>query len=590
MKKTLILLSTFALFTTLALARPPSSPPVMRAMEGLVDRMRRALGDAALLKLDQPTIDRFLTPQERQIFAEEYWAIRVNVPVRVSVMRHREQAVIPFWLSDRGFRLTTLRVRNAAYEYEVWQKDFSAGRVGLGINGFDKHRVHYFVSVQSVRKGDRLRVQPVIPAGQQLGVMERGASIYHDWPSLVLTDVPVELEGGVLLPTIRGRAREAHLIGGFRITPFPSGDEPDQVMLTFPADPKTAVAVQWRTSSRVTRGLLQWRQVGTTEWRTVPARSTLLRDTRILNDPVIRRHEVVLRGLRSGTTYEYTVSGASGTRTSPVRFRTAPANSGPFTFVWLSDTHNRPDTRDLLKSAVSTYPGAAFCAITGDLVGTGQYRDDWDQFFAYVADFARERPLVPTLGNHDTIDGLGADLYLSLFALPRNGARALQPERSYHFTYGDALFIVLDCTDDIAAQRPWLEQVLRQNRTRWKFALFHFPPYALSRDYPEIERHWCPLFDRYHVDFVLSGHVHHLQRSHPIRGGNVVSSPAEGTIYAITVAVGQRRTFEEAPAYAAIALEPGPPLFHAFQVDHNRVTMRCHDASGKVWDELVVEK
>jgi len=573
-----------------ALAARANAGPTDAVIEGIVARMRASLTADQMLAADARTVDRFVTARDRATLGTKYWQFTANVPTRVSVMRHRDQPEPPFWLRERGFRLTDLSVRNEEYQYEVWQKDFPAGRIGLGINGFDKHRVHYFVCVGPQRPGDAVRVTGQTPSTWPAGVMRKGATIYHDWPDLVLTEVPSELDGQVLLTTIRGRAREAHLIGGFRSTPYPSSSVPDQIALTWPDDPKTSVAVQWRASVRTARGAVQWRASGSSEWRDVPATSVVLRDTRILNDPAVRRFTARLGGLTPGTAYEYRVGTPGGTWSRISRFRTAPDAPGAFSFAWLSDTHNRPDTAALLQRAVATHPDAAFCAITGDIVGTGQYRDDWDQFCSHTTDFARERPLLPGLGNHDTIDGLGADLYLAMFSLPRNGAPGLKPEKSYAVTYGNALFVVLDCTDDIAAQRPWLEKVLRESKATWKFALFHFPPYSLDEDYPEIRREWCPLFDRYHVDFVLCGHVHHLERTHPIRAGKVVGSPAEGTIYLMTVAVGQRPTFNKPPDFAAVAMEPGPPLFHAFTIKGRALRMQAMDATGKVWDELEVGK
>lgn len=569
---------------------PQKTGGVSETVERIIARMHASLTKEQMLAMDEATAERFVTPEDRAILATAYWVFDVNVPVRVSVMRHTGQSTVPFWLAENGFRRTNLRVTNEEYEYEVWQKDFSAGRVGLGINGFEKHRVHYFVCIGPKDAAARLQVKPVYPANQQVAVMRKGASIYHDWPDLVLTEVPTELEGQLLLPTIRGRAREAHIVRGFRRSPYPSSTSPDQIVLTFAGDPQTSMAVQWRTSSSVERGVVEWRRVGETTWRRTAARSVVLRDSRILNDPTVRHHEAKLEGLTPGTRWDYRVGTPTGPWSDVAVFTTAPRQGGAFSFLWLSDTHNQPATAELLRTAERTFPDSAFCAITGDLVGTGQYRDDWDQFFAHVGTYAKSHPLVPTIGNHDTIDGLGADLYLRLFTLPQNGASALQPERSYSFMFGNALFIVLDCTDSVEAQTPWLERTLRRSEAAWKFALFHFPPYALSRDYPEIEREWVPLFDRYHVDFVLCGHVHHLQRTKPLRGGRVVSSPADGTIYLTTVAVGQGRTVDRIPDDSVVAMEPGPPLFHAFRIEERRAHVECRDASGKIWDELTVTK
>jgi hypothetical protein len=197
---------------------------------------------------------------------------------------------------------------------------------------------------------------------------------------------------------------------------------------------------------------------------------------------------------------------------------------------------------------------------------------------------------VPAIGNHDAIDGLGADLYLSLFGLPNNGARRLQSERSYSFEYANALFLVLDVTASVEDQRPWLETQLGRTRARWKFAICHFPPYGPGVDYPDIIREWCSVFDKYHVDFVLSGHVHDFVRTHPLREGKRVASPAEGTVYLVTVSVPSRPGPMARPDHVAAAEHPGLPLYQVFTINGNRLVTRSCDVEGKVRDEWVVQK
>ena len=46
-------------------------------------------------------------------------------------------------------------------EAQVWQKDFEAGKVELGINGFDKHRPVYFISVGPRDPGADLEISHV---------------------------------------------------------------------------------------------------------------------------------------------------------------------------------------------------------------------------------------------------------------------------------------------------------------------------------------------------------------------------------------------------------------------------------------------
>lgn len=562
--------------------------PVAKTMAGIVDRLCATLSEDQLLNFTLEDAQKAVTPEEREVLATQYWSFDVNVPVVVSIMRHVDQQVVPFWLTERGFTKTDMLVKNEEYTYEVWQKSFGAGRVGLGINGFDKHRPHYFVCVGPQDPAATLELANFIPENQQVLEMREGSTIYHDWTELVITELPDALRGQFLLPTIRGRAREAQLVGAFRKTPFPSSEAPDQVLLTWSADPRSTQTVQWRSATSVPEGLLQYREKGASDWNDVEAERSVIEDGFLINDRRIHWFTATATDLEPATTYEYTVGAPDGPRSEPATFTTAPDGDAPFTFVVLSDTHNRPESGQLLADAEQRYPDAAFATISGDLVGTGQYRDDWDKLFDITGGFFNDHALVPALGNHDSIDGLGADLYRAFFALPTNGHASVPPEESYSLEYGNALFLILD-TDATVEQAPWIEERLKNSDAKWKFAVFHFPPYAPDEDYPVIRREWCSLFDKYGVDFVLSGHVHYYMRSKPLRGGQP-TGPQNGVVYVVTVAVPNKERDLPTPEYAEVFHDPSPAVYAAFTVDGNRATLRTHDATGQVLDEYTKEK
>lgn len=588
----LLVLWTCCFLAGAAMAQPAS--PVQATASKVAARLAASLDEAGLATLDDAAILHRLTPEERAIFGTQYWCFDVDAPAVVSIMRHTAQEVVPFWLPGAGFVKTPMTVRNEEYEYEVWQKTFDAGRVQLGINGFDKHRPHYFVAVGPKNAGPAPRLDNFVPQDQQVFEMREGATIYHDWPELVLTEVPAALRGHALLPTIRGRAREAHLIGAFRKTAFPASVQPDQVLLTWSGDPRTGMSVQWRTAATVEAGIVRYREADAapeSPWKEVPASVQPLEDALITNDPRVCRFTAPLTGLRPDTAYVYSVGDpASGAFNDPAAFRTAPSTRDPFTFLFLSDTHNSPAAGELLDAALERRPETAFALVSGDLVGTGQYRDDWDEFFAYCAGFAKQRPLMPSIGNHDAIDGLGADLYLASFDLPRNGPSMLAPERTYAFEYGDALFLMMDVTEPIAPQADWIDAQLGSSDAKWKFAVMHFPAYFPEDSDPQIRDTWCPVFDKHHVDFVLSGHVHDYMRSYPMRGGEVVDWPKDGTIYMLTISLNDGGPMPPKPPYAAVMAKPGVALTVAFQVAGDRVVLQAEDKTGKVYDRFVVEK
>lgn len=583
-----------ACFLWLASSLAAEAASIKETMDEIVTRLLATMPEEKLVTLDEPAVQQFITQEERRVLATRYWCFDVNVPAVVSVMRHVEQAVTPYWLPEAGFTKTDLKVKNAEYEYEVWRKTVGAGRVELGINGFDKHRQHYFVSVGPQDPGAKIEVSNVYP--DQFSVIETrlGAMIYHDWPGLVLTDVPESLRGQRLFTTIRGRAREAHLVQAFRKTPYPSSAQPDQVVLTWSEDPRTTQTIQWRTSPAVEDGVVRYREQALDDapWTEARAARVTIEDRLVFNDRYNHRFTAALRDLKPSTTYSYSVGSATINQWSETSdFITAPDAPAPFTFVYLSDPHNSPVSGQVLAGAFERNPQTAFVTIAGDIVGTGQYRDDWDQFFGHSRDFLRQRPLLPAIGNHDAIDGLGADLYLSLFGLPANGPKQLQPERAYSITYSNALFVILDVTESLEAQTAWLEEQLAGTKAVWKFVILHFPPYAPGGGYPDIRQEWGPLFDKYHVDFVLAGHVHYYLRTYPLNAGKRVDSPAQGTIYMITIAQrGREGELRSKPDYAEVAFLPGSPFYQTFAIDGNRLITRCCSMDGSVKDEVVIQK
>ncbi|NLV40193.1 MAG: metallophosphoesterase family protein [Candidatus Hydrogenedentes bacterium] len=586
-------LRALALLLALFMGALPSVaevPAVAGVMDALVARCLE--GDAAFRDGLQPdAVLGLLTPGQRETLSTAYWTFEVSAPALVSVVRDASQQELPFWLEERGFAKTDLVVKNENYTYEVWQKAFPAGRVGLGINGFALHRSHYFVGVGPAEKGGSVTVTGAVPVYGAPMPFARGAYTYLDWTDLLLEEVPEgAFEGHTLLPTIRGRARETHLVGAFREAAAPSTPAPDLVTLTWSGDARTTMTVQWRTSPATEQGTVLYREAGRAEAPFAEAAATraVLEDRNLINDRKAHWFTAELAGLAPGTRYEYTVgAGPDGPRSAPAVFETAPDGDAPFTFLWMSDVHNKKDSVPLLETATRLHPDAAFLAISGDLVGMGQYRDDWDALLGNYADFVRRRPLVPSIGNHDAIDGLGSELYSALFRLPDNGPEGMAPGKTYALNYGSLLLLSLDVTADIAPQSAWVDRTLAASDARWKVAMLHFPPYSHEEDYPEIRREWGTLFDRHGVDIVLSGHVHYYQRTFPLRGGEKAGG---GPVYLISVGVNGSPHPAPVPPYAEVLNLGGAATCQAFTVDGDTLTMNAYEADGDVQDTFTLRK
>jgi calcineurin-like phosphoesterase family protein len=172
----------------------------------------------------------------------------------------------------------------------------------------------------------------------------------------------------------------------------------------------------------------------------------------------------------------------------------------------------------------------------------------WHQLFAFdmvimlgdnlygsqhPADFVRkfERPykalldagvtFYASLGNHDNRSN---DAY-PLFNM--HGARY------YTYVRNSVRFVVLDSNVLDPRQLAWLETTLRGANERWKIAYFHHPLYSDGRRHGsevDLRVKLEPLFVRYGVNVVYSGHDHIYERLVPQKGITYFVAGASGEL------------------------------------------------------------
>ena len=109
-----------------------------------------------------------------------------------------------------------------------------------------------------------------------------------------------------------------------------------------------------------------------------------------------------------------------------------------------------------------------------------------------------------SLGNHD--DPNDERLYK-----PFN----MGGERYYAFRKSEVAFFALDSNYMDPRQLDWLDQNLKSSQGKWKICFFHHPLYNDGRHHgPDIDmrNRVLPLFQRYGVNAVFSGHEHVYQR------------------------------------------------------------------------------
>ncbi len=231
------------------------------------------------------------------------------------------------------------------------------------------------------------------------------------------------------------------------------------------------------------------------------------------------RAEVVIDGLAPAARYRYQIALGDTVAKGELTTAPVPGSPEPITFVVYGDSRSSADAhRQLVERVRAEVPD--FLLGTGDMVDDGARREQWLEFFDVEGGLLADNVFYPALGNHDRQGrARSAEAYRARFALPADGP---DPERVYAFTYGPARFLVLDsnaASFSLTDQTAWIERELaaaRQDRgIRHIFVVMHHPPYSVSLHggQRELRERWTPLFERYGVAAVFSGHDHCYQRA-----------------------------------------------------------------------------
>ncbi|MFN0112691.1 MAG: metallophosphoesterase [Blastocatellia bacterium] len=131
------------------------------------------------------------------------------------------------------------------------------------------------------------------------------------------------------------------------------------------------------------------------------------------------------------------------------------------------------------------------------------------------------------LGNHDVRKGREAEMNYPNFNM--NG------KAYYSFVKGGELieFFALDSTDITRQQLRWLEDSLFASKAQWKIAYLHHPLYSSGITHGsevKLRAQLEPLFVKFGVTAVLSGHDHVYERTKPQRGVQYFVSGAGGQL------------------------------------------------------------
>jgi hypothetical protein len=338
--------------------------------------------------------------------------------------------------------------------------------------------------------------------------------------------------------------------------------------LQFGADASSEVTVSWHTlqpvrSPRVLLGRLDGRLEQTVEAQPASYDDAKSRQT-------VHAYHAKLRELQPDSVYMYAAI-HDGAAPEFGTFRTSPRGRAPFTFtsfgdqgtptvgkqfvpppgvalpsaVFINDNLGSPAAGDTTLGVERLRP--LFHLFNGDLCYANLAEDrvrTWWDFWANNTRSARNRPWMPSPGNHENELGngpIGYRAYQTYFSVPEaEGQSDLTRGLWYAFTAGSVRVISI-ANDDVCyqdagnsyvrgysegAQKEWLERALAAARNDrdidWVVVCMHQVAISTADKFNGadlgIREEWVPLFDKYNVDLVVCGHEHHYERSHPIRG------------------------------------------------------------------------
>ena len=266
-------------------------------------------------------------------------------------------------------------------------------------------------------------------------------------------------------------------------------------------------------------------------------------------------NKVTLKNLQPGTTYYYQVAGKE------IESFTTDDDTSDFSFIFVgdpqigssneekaktpediqkptfltaqseavrNDTFNWSYTLD--RAYAKTGNSAGFILSSGDQIQTNAEKVadgtvSEMEYAGYLSpDVMKSVPVATTVGNHDA-DNANYTYHFNTPNLSDLGDNGYVGG-DYYFTYGDALFMILNTQDtNVSEHKQFIEETVAANQgCKWRIVTLHQDIYGSAEhsNEPEITNlrySLVPIFEENDVDIVLTGHDHAYSRTKMLKGG-----------------------------------------------------------------------
>jgi predicted MPP superfamily phosphohydrolase len=241
-----------------------------------------------------------------------------------------------------------------------------------------------------------------------------------------------------------------------------------------------------------------------------------------------------------------------------------PNRTGSLKFAVLGDfgTGGRPEYElaDQMARLISRFKLDLVVLVGDNLYGSERPQDFERKFeIPYKPVLDAGVRFYGALGNHDAREqrdyklfNMDGKLYYS-FKAPRQKVR----------------FFMLDSTYPVPEQIDWLEKELKGSNEAWKIAVFHHPIYSSGGRHGsdlKLRETLEPLFLRYDVSVVFSGHDHFYERIKPQHGIAYFVAGSGGQLAAGDIQPGTGLTakgFDTDRAFMAVEIDGDTMSFNA---------------------------
>ena len=406
-------------------------------------------------------------------------------------------------------------------------------------------------------------------------------------------------------------ARTAAVVSGQEIKPL-LDSESRYIRQIVAKDNSTSRTIMWQSDSSEADAVIEYRMAGAENTQTIAATDKAFTD----DGSTTYIHEATLTGLTPNTKYEYRVGYGTDRRSDWYPLETAGASEYEVLIYPDSQSGDYSGWEQIVKDSAQRNPNTALYIGMGDLVDNGEQAYQWRTWLNSIQPLSARVPLAPMMGNHEmyTLDWKMREpkAYLNYFDVPSNGNTTFD-RHYYSYDYGDVHYVVLDTQiyesthednhdthhpDLYDVQVQWLRQDLASNTKKWTVVLMHRDPFQYAFNRPGASRAagfdeegvlFMPIFDEFHVDLVLSAHLHSYRNRGHVRN---FERDASGPLYILTGIAGDARrpNWQQHPLDVYVALDREKNNYMTMTVTPNRLVVRAFLADGTQIDESVIEK